>query len=170
VKIRLVDRQDLSALEWDGEYTHFRRLYREIYQSTALGKALMWVADLPGAGVIGQLFIQFDSSRKELADGNLRAYLYGFRIKPAYRGEGVGSRLLQTAESDLVRRRLLFATLNVGRHNLDARRFYERHGYRVVADEAGRWSFLDDQDQRHEVYEPAWRMEKRLGADKLIDG
>jgi len=162
IEIRQIRQGDLPALEWDGEFSHFRRLYREIYQSACMGKAVMWVADMVEVGVIGQVFVQLDSARKELADGRTRGYVYGFRVQAPYRSQGVGGRMLKTVEADLLRRRYSWVTLNVGRDNPDARRFYERHGYHVVAAEPGRWSYLDDDNQRHEVHEPAWRMEKPL--------
>ena len=164
VQCRYLVRDDLPALEWDGEYTHFRRLYREVYQSFSHGKAVMWVATLPVEGLIGQLFVQLHSTRLELADGKTRAYLYGFRVKSLYRGVGVGSNMLEQAEKDLLQRGFSLLSLNVGRNNPDARRFYEQHGYCAVGNEAGRWSYLDDQGQRREVIEPAWRMEKTLRA------
>lgn len=160
--VRQVTQSDLLALEWDGEYQHFRRLYRDIFQNARQGKAVLWVGDLENVGVIGQVFVQLDSARKELADGISRAYIYGFRVRSNYRRLGVGKCMLQTVEHDLCQRAFLHVTLNVGRENLDARRFYERYGFQVVAAEPGRWSFLDDHGNRHEVHEPAWRMEKRL--------
>lgn len=162
LEIRQLTREDLPALEWGGEYAHFRRLYREVYQSARVGRAVMWVADLAVKGVIGQLFVQLNSARIELADGVMRAYIYGFRVQPAYRSFGVGARLLQTAENDLSRRKYSWVTLNVARQNLDARRFYEGHGYHVVGPVPGRWSYLDEQGRRNYVHEPAWRMQKRL--------
>ena len=162
VTIRVLREPDLNALEWDGEYTHFRRLYRQIFQSTHKGRARMWVADLSGSGVIGQLFVHLDSTRKELADGTGRAYIFGFRVKPAYRGFGLGERMLDIIERDLLNRNYRWVTLNVGRQNQDARRFYERLGYRVVAKEPGRWSYLDDRGCRREVHEPSWRMQKQI--------
>jgi len=162
VEIRLLVRQDLPALEWDGEYTHFRRLYRDIYQGFCKGKALMWVADLHGVGIIGQVFVHLQSARRELADGVTRAYVYGFRVRSRYRDFGIGTRLLQTIENDLAMRRFSWITLNVARQNVDARRFYERYGFFIVAPEPGRWSYLDEQGRRREVNEPAWRMEKRI--------
>jgi ribosomal protein S18 acetylase RimI-like enzyme len=162
IEIRLLREADLLALEWGGEYRHFRRLYQDIYQGVLQGRALMWVVDLSGAGIIGQVFVQLNSGRKELADGETRAYLYGFRVQPTYRRFGVGGSLLRVVESNLLARGFRCATLNVGRNNRDARRFYERYGYVVVADEPGRWSYLDDQGRRREVHEPAWRMEKLL--------
>jgi ribosomal protein S18 acetylase RimI-like enzyme len=162
IHIRQMKEVDLPDLEWGGEYAHFRRLYNEIYQSSSLGKAVLWVAELQYQGVIGQLFVQLNSSRAELADGNARAYIYGFRIQPAYRGHGLGTRMLLRAEADLVERGFRWVTLNVGRDNPEARRLYERHGYHVVAEEPGRWSYLDDQGRRQEVHEPAWRMSKQI--------
>ena len=80
--IRKATDQDLIHLEWDGEYRHFRKLYQEIYESSKKGDAILWVVELNGSGIIGQVFIQLDSARKDLADGRARAYLYGFRIHP----------------------------------------------------------------------------------------
>lgn len=162
LKLRILRREDLPALEWDGEYTHFRRLYQDVYQSASRGSAVMWVAELPEAGIIGQLFVQLNSARRDLADGVRRAYLYGFRIKPQYRRFGAGSRLLQAAEEDLVRRKFTSLTLNVGKDNPAALRFYERHAYHVVGAEPGIWSYVDHMGMRREVNEPAWRMEKSL--------
>ena len=70
--------------------------------------------------------------------------------------------MLSYLENDLRRRNFRWVTLNVGRENPNAQRFYERYGYKVVGTEAGRWSYMDDNDQRHQVVEPAWRMEKPL--------
>lgn len=160
--IRHLDRDDLPDLEWDGVYRHFRRLYARAYHSARKGRAVLWVADLAGSGLIGQLFVQLVSSDRRLADGKRRAYLYSFRVRPEYRGAGVGSRLLKVAEGDLIRRGCRLVTLNVARDNPDAQRFYERHGYRVVAPEPGRWQYVDDRGRVRTVVEPAWRMEKVL--------
>ncbi len=162
VEFRLARQDDLPALEWNGEYRHFRRLYWDIYQSACQGKTLMWVVEMRQVGVIGQVFVQLNSNRKELADGETRAYLYGFRIQPAYQRLGIGGGVLQRVEDDLGTRGFSLATLNVGLKNLDAQRFYQQHGYRIVTHEPGRWSYLDDQGHRREVHEPAWRMEKGL--------
>jgi ribosomal protein S18 acetylase RimI-like enzyme len=162
VHIRKAIRQDLAALEWNGEYAHFRRLYQDIYQSAQRGEAILWVAELPGEDIVGQMFVQLSSLRPELADGRTQAYIYGFRVRPAYRGKGIGTFMLEMVEGDLVRRGFRKVVLNVNQDNADARRLYERNGYRVVAEEEGRWSYLDQYGRRRQVNEPAWRMEKAL--------
>jgi ribosomal protein S18 acetylase RimI-like enzyme len=162
VEIRIGREEDLPALEWQGELIQFRKLYRQVYQNACDGRASIWVAELERAGIIGQVFVQFSSSRKELADGEIRAYIYGFRVRPAYRGSGVGTQLLKQVEQDLQKRRFRWVTLNVSRQNLAAQRFYKRNGYQIVAAEAGRWSYVDHMGKRCEVDEPAWRMQKKL--------
>jgi ribosomal protein S18 acetylase RimI-like enzyme len=166
ILIRTTTQDDLLSLEWDGEYKHFRRLYTEIFQSAYHGKAVMWVAELPGTGIIGQLFVQLTSARQELADGVEKAYIYGFRIKPDFRGHGLGRRMMQVAENDLATRRFRRVTLNVARDNPQARRLYETLGYQVVGMDPGKWSYLDHLGIRREVHEPAWRMEKLI---QLLD-
>ena len=126
VSLRTVRQSDLLGLEWDGEYTHFRRMYRQVFTDSLKGRAVMWVAELPPVGLIGQVFIHLHSARIELANGVTRAYLYGFRVKPAYRDHGLGTTILRIVEDDLVKRRFSLVTLNVAKDNPDARRFYER--------------------------------------------
>lgn len=162
VQIRKATDSDLIHLEWDGEYRHFRKLYQEIFESSKKGDAILWVVEINRSGVIGQVFIQLNSGRKELADGITRAYLYGFRIHPHHRNQGIGSYVLKHVETDLYSRGFSTVCLNVGRENIDARRLYHRKGYKIVGMEAGEWSYPDDNGQRTYVHEPAWRMEKLL--------
>jgi ribosomal protein S18 acetylase RimI-like enzyme len=162
IAIRPVEKEDLPGLEWNGELIHFRRLFASVFRSMKKGKAIMWAAKLEDTDIIGQLFVQFNSSRVELADGSTRAYIYGFRIQPKYRGVGLGTRMMYVAEEDLLRRGFRCVTLNVAQENIDAMRLYERLGYRVVALEPGRWSYVDHRGRVQKVNEPSWRMEKQL--------
>lgn len=162
VVIRPLTRDDLPALEWEGEYQHFRRVFADAYEHYCKGLSCLWVADLPGRGIIGQVFIQLTCDRPELANGSSRAYLYSFRVRPAYRGFGLGTKIMQVVEDDLRQRQFSFITLNVARENNQAMRLYLRRGYRVVAPEKGAWSYLDDRGEVRHVEEPAWRMEKKL--------
>jgi len=172
VSIRLLKQQDLPSLEWDGEFIHFRRVYADAFERAKTGRSVLWVADLnpdianpaqfKSAGIIGQLFVQLTCDRPELADGVQKGYIYAFRVKPTYRGSGLGTRMLEFAEEDLKQRGFRTATLNVAQVNKDARRLYERLGYHVVASDPGRWSYPDEKGYWHFVEEPAWRMEKPI--------
>ena len=160
--IRHAAHKDLPALEWEGEFKHFRHVFAEAYRLKELGDVIMWVTELTDFGLIGQLFIQLYGPHQIQANVNKYAYIYGFRVRPIYRGIGIGSQMLEAAESDLVHRGFERIALNVARDNESARRLYERRGYRVIAPEPGIWSYLDDRGHRRFVNEPAWRMEKQL--------
>ncbi len=162
ITVRHLREEDLPALEWEGEYVHFRRMYADAYQRMKRGLTLMWVAELEGAGIIGQVFVQYICDRPELCNGIDRAYLYAFRVRAPYRSHGVGALILATVEDDLRRRGFRYVTLNVARDNPRARAFYERHGFHVVAPEPGRWQYINHLGRLVEVVEPAWRMEKSL--------
>jgi ribosomal protein S18 acetylase RimI-like enzyme len=163
ISIRKMQKEDLPALEWDGEYTRFRDVYLMEFERSQIGSSILWVADEPDAGVIGQLFVQLNAERQELANGFSRAYMYAFRIRLPYRGGGLGTRMMQVMEEDLLRRNFSWVTLNVGKTNYSARRLYSRLGFRVTAHEAGRWSYRDEKGILRHVDEPAWRMEKFIG-------
>lgn len=162
VVIRQMEESDLPALEWEGEYTHFRRMYAEAYARQQRGYSVLWLAELPGVGIIGQVFIQLICDRPELANGLYRAYLYSFRIKPPFRSAGLGGRMLAILEADLKQRHYDQLTLNVAKTNTRARKMYERHGFRVIAHEPGCWSYIDHEGTWQHVEEPAWRMEKTI--------
>jgi ribosomal protein S18 acetylase RimI-like enzyme len=160
--LRCAEEADLAALEWQGEYAYFRRLFFDTFQQSQLGFAKIWIAEITEHELIGQLMVSLKGSRLELADGITRAYVHGFRVQPAYRNRGIGRLMMQTIENDLKQNGFLIVTLNVAKTNTAARRFYERLDYSVVGSEAGHWSYQDQYGKRQEVYEPAWRMEKML--------
>lgn len=162
VCIRQAEKGDLTALEWNGEYIHFRRLYAETFMMVEQGAALIWIAEMNSQGLIGQCFVSLRRNRPELADGIVRAYIYGFRVKPKYRNRGIGTHIMLTIEEDLHERKFQQVTLNVGQDNQPARRFYERLGYVVVGSDPGYWSYIDDKGRRIDMHEPAWRMVKTL--------
>jgi len=162
VIIRLAGYEDLQAMEWEGEYTHFRKMYEEAFHRMQNGLTLIWLLDLPGTGIIGQALIQLQCGRPELADGIDRAYMYAFRVRPQYRSMGLGSMLLEYIENYLISRNFSHMTLNVAKDNPRAQKLYLKHGYRIVAHEPGNWSYQDEKGVVQYMHEPAWRMEKKL--------
>jgi ribosomal protein S18 acetylase RimI-like enzyme len=158
--IRCAGETDLKALEWGGEFAHFRRLFADTYQQSTIGLAKIWIAEINSNYLIGQLFVSLKGTRPELADGVSRAYVYGFRVRPAYRNRGVGGMMMHAIEDDLWQDGFRIVTLNVAQTNDAALRFYKRSGYRIVGSDPGRWSYLDQFGIKHDVHEQAWRMEK----------
>ena len=62
VAFRLATYSDLPKLEWYGQYTHFRALFRRTYQEQLQHRRLMLVADCNNFP-IGHIFIQLSSER-----------------------------------------------------------------------------------------------------------
>jgi ribosomal protein S18 acetylase RimI-like enzyme len=165
ILIRLLREEDLPALEWEGEYTHFRNLYRRTYEEMLEGVRLMMVAVQAATGeMVGQVFLQYSSGDPRFADGRTRGYIYALRVKPAYQNRGIGAHLIQQAEANLRHRGMRVATIGVAKANAAARRLYERLGYRVLGEDAGRWTYLDERGNLREVDEPSWLMERSLDA------
>lgn len=160
--IRPLLNTDLPALEWDGEYLHFRNVFADVYKKVEKGTVKAWVAVSQDGRMIGQVFLQLSSERRELADGWNRGYLYSLRVRPFRQNQGVGSRLMDVVEDDLRKIGFTRVTLNVARDNQGAIRLYSRLGYQIVAEEPGVWSYPDHEGVWRTVTEPSWRMEKRL--------
>src|SRR3989304_4343056 len=100
VVIRPVRAEDLPALEWDGVYTSYRQVFRETLDDAQRGQRVMLVAGAAGE-MVGQVFVQLSSAEQHFADGATRGYLYALRVRPVWRGQGVGARLIAAAGAAL---------------------------------------------------------------------
>lgn len=78
--------------------------------------------------VVGFVTFGVESGRYDL--DVTRGVVYNLFVREPHRGAGVGSRLLSAAESGLADAGVDVVSLEVMATNEDARRFYERHGYR----------------------------------------
>ena len=161
IVLRLAREDDLPKLEWYGQYRHFRLVYRRTYREQILGHRLMILAvcrDFP----IGQLFIQLRSKEGRVAEQGRKAYFYSLRVMDMFQNLGIGSRLLDEAEAVVGSLGYHSATIAAAKHNPDARRLYERRGFRVFAEDEGRWRYIDHKGMVRLVHEPCWLLEKSL--------
>ena len=161
IALRLATYSDLPKLEWYGQYTHFRALFRRTYQEQLQNRRLMLVADFNGFP-IGHIFIQLSSSEQNISDGKRRAYLYSLRVMEMFQEQGIGSRLILEAEMLVAERGFTSVTIAAAKDNPRARRLYERLGYRVFGDDEGKWSYVDHENRVRYVHEPCWVLEKRI--------
>ncbi|MFQ5921826.1 MAG: GNAT family N-acetyltransferase [Anaerolineales bacterium] len=161
VRIRFATAADLKALEWDGEYTHYGRLFKRAIDEARHGRRILLLAEIKEQ-VVGQIFVQLTTRATFSTKGASSGYLYAFRVKPQYRNRGVGSQLLHEAEANLAARGFRRAVISVAKRNLAARRLYERAGYAVFTEDSGEWSYIDHEGRLREVHEPAFVMEKWL--------
>lgn len=164
VKIRRLEQADLRKLEWYGQFKHYRRLFLRSYHGQLEGSRLMLVADMNDFP-IARLFIQFYSKNTRISDGKNRAYLYSFYVMDMFQQQGIGTRLIQAAETLLSQRAYRTATIAVAKENAGALRLYQRQGYRIFSEEEGRWRYHDHRGKLRHVHEPCWLLEKDLQSD-----
>ena len=157
--IREAVEADLPALEWGGEYERFRLVYRRAMKEAAKGHQVLLIADYQDL-IVGQIFILLNTVTADPRPQPYTGYLYSFRVKTDYRNQGIGSSLIENAETVLLERSFRRVLIGVAKDNQDARRLYQRHGYRIVADDPGEWSFIDHNRQVQHVVEPTFIMEK----------
>jgi ribosomal protein S18 acetylase RimI-like enzyme len=161
IHFRLAVEADLPNLEWYGQFTHFRSLFRKTFQEQKMGRRAMLIADCQGYP-IGHIFVQFARSQTAYTDDDERAYLYSLRVMEMFQGQGIGTRLIQMAEALIRDRRMAWVTIAVGKQNIGALRLYERLGYEIYADDPGRWSYRDHQGIVRHMNEPSWLLQKCL--------
>lgn len=101
------------------------RFFSENIQS---GNAEFWTIDHCGA-LIGELYVFKKLMDSDFADGHTKAYLCAFRIHRDYRGQGLGSRLMQTVLSHLRDCGFRTATIGVDETEEANIRLYRRHGF-----------------------------------------
>ena len=161
VLIRHATDADLLALEWDGEYTHYRRMYRHAMQDSKRGNRVLLVAELDGE-IIGQIFIYFRPSWSRHFPNEQAGYLHSFRVKPQFRKQGIGTSLVRHAESILIERAFQRSIISVAKDNQVAVRLYKSLGYSIFTEDPGQWSYVDDRGRIQHVEEPVHLLQKRL--------
>lgn len=123
VRVREVRERDLRALEWHGG-RDLRSFYLECWEKHRAGELLYLLAESRNFP-IGQVIIVWDGkpSHPDFPD------VQSLRVHPAFRGAGIGSRLLQIAENRALEHGHARLGLSVSIENPQARRLYERCGY-----------------------------------------
>jgi ribosomal protein S18 acetylase RimI-like enzyme len=75
-------------------------------------------------------FVMFGLEHGDYEQSVSRGVVHNLFVTPSYRGEGLGRRLLDAAEAALADAGADVVSLEMMAANEDARRFYERQGYR----------------------------------------
>lgn len=153
VVIRACRSEDLPKLEWFGAYAHFRELYRRTWYDHQAGRRLMLVADLHSFPV-GQVWLDVTPAEY--------AYLYALRVMEPLQGLGIGTRLIESAELLARSHSYRHMQLAVEKTNAQARRLYERLGFRAFSQRVDMWSYTDHHGQTHWVQEDVYGMRKTL--------
>lgn len=125
------------------------RIAERLFARQDRGESLYLTAWLGGAPV-GQGEVVFASPRE----------LRSLHVAAAHRGRGIGTALIRAAEQ--ASREAGELIVGVGLDNPDARRLYERLGYRVTGEISTTTYRYVDADGEHDVTETDERLVKRL--------
>lgn len=167
VRIRYLEEADLPALEWDGEYSRYRKNYLEIYRNKGKGLSFPFVAESAADGVIGQVFLTRRNANKAYSNEPY-FFLTSFRVKPAYRDRGIGSRLLEACERVTREQRIGAILLNCAASNPRGFEFYRKHGFELVREELTQWSYVNENGMVVSEQAPSWLMRKRFPIRRLF--
>ncbi len=160
--VRAARAADLPHLEWHGG-ADLRSFYQNLWHRHEHDEMALLVADLSGFP-IGQIVILWRGkvSHPHFPD------LQSLRVHPAFRGLGVGTRLIEAAEIFCAARGFDKVGLSVGLDNPHARRLYERLGYEsqeIIYDEE--WSYTDQKGHEIHVIERVLDLVKPLQSEPL---
>ena len=140
--VRAAQQHDLRALEWHGG-RDLRSFYQEVWEKHGAQELLYLVADFNDFPV-GQVLIVWSGkpSHPHFPD------VQSLRVHPAFRGLGIGSRLIEAAEQCARERGFEQLGLSVSVENPKARRLYERCGYALRGEPyLDEWSYCNAREE-----------------------
>lgn len=162
VNIRIMKEEDLPLIEWDGKYSRYRRIYREVFRNLQSGIAYPYVAETKENGLIGQVFLTEKLPNVNFSPDRRYLFLSSFRIKEAFRDKGLGALLLRICELTAKDKKIRDIFLNCAQKNILGLHFYETHGFTKVREDPGEWTFINENGNVITEVEPAWTMVKQI--------
>ena len=127
------------------------------YRHIMSGNAVFWTLEHDGE-LIGELYVFRDLDDKDFADGKDAAYLCAFRVKEGYRGQGLGSRLMEAALADLRESGFRRATVGVSADEPQNFRLYRLLGFCEKIKDCFDDPCAMDENMRPVHEEAAWRL------------
>ncbi len=125
------------------------------YRNICSGNAVFWTVDNDGE-LIGELYVFLNLEDKNFANGDNTAYLCAFRVKEEYRGQGLGSRLMNAALSELKETGFHTATIGVGSDKPLNIQLYHRFGFNTKVKDCHYDPCGMDENSQPEYEEEAW--------------
>lgn len=162
INIRKMKESDLPLIEWNGEYSRYRRMYREVYRNLLLGISIPFVAENTDGELVGQAFLTEKNPNDNYTSKSKYMFLSSFRVKAPYRDKGLGTLILKTCEETVMERDLNLIFLHCASKNTLAKQFYEKHGFAAVRNDPGIWTFINEAGNVVTEKEPSIVMVKKI--------
>ena len=134
---------------------------RFFYDNIKNGNAQFWTLNKNNQ-IIGELYAFKKLSDNEFADGTYTVYLCAFRIIKELRGQGFGTKLLETVLDNMKDMGLKIATIGVDETETNNIRLYKKMGFTEKVKD----SFVDpcnvDENQMPKTCDKFWLLRKNL--------
>ena len=156
VSIRPCQREDLAKLEWFGLFSRYRQLFADTFTRSEKGEIVMLVA-VVNEFPVGSVWVDMVRKREQST-----GVLYALRVLPPLQNLGIGTRLIAAVEDLLQKRGFKIVELGVEKNNPDAKRLYERSGYRLLRDNLEKWEIVTPDGQTVQEQADEWVMQKSL--------
>lgn len=98
------------------------------HNNISSGNTIFWTVEEDDE-LIGELYVFKDLSDKDFADGTSTAYLCAFRVREDYRGQGIGSKLLEHVLDDIKSKGFSKATIGVSPDEERNLKLYKSFGF-----------------------------------------
>jgi len=92
------------------------------------GSQEFWVIE-KGDDIVGEFHIYWDKTDKDEANGINRAYLSAFRVHPDYRGQGLGTKLMQRVIERIKEKGFNEVTIGAYHHEPKIQALYKKWGF-----------------------------------------
>lgn len=162
VNVRKMRESDLPLIEWDGEYTRYRKVYQEVYRNQQLGVTTALIAESPDDGIVAQIFLTKKNPNEVFSPNERYLFISSFRVKKPFRNRGLGTLLLKMAELFAKKEGLPLLILNCAQANQEGLAFYKNAGFEGYRIDDGKWRYIDHEGNVREECEPAFSMRKRV--------
>lgn len=161
MKIRKAAGYELLKL-WGYEDIHAASSTARFFcDNTERGNAEFWALDHGGA-LVGELYVFHDLEDKDFADGKRTAYLCAFRIRTAFRGRGLGTKLICRViehTKDLGYQRI---SIGVDAADVANIRLYKRRGFTIKGKECAEDPCDRDENMRPRPCPCFWLLYKEV--------
>ena len=154
-EIRPARTEDLPALEWMGLFSAHREIIQRAFRAQEHGDALLLLA-IAGTFPVAQVWIDFARRPEQRV-----ATIWAVRTFFPLQGRGIGRQMMLAAEEAIRARGIRRAQLEVERDNADAKRFYQRLGWRSAGRQSARFVSAGRADP-HSAAMDLWMLEKDL--------
>jgi GNAT superfamily N-acetyltransferase len=132
IKIRKGKIQDFKKLNHEWAWSpnnEWQQIAQKDYANgIQAGTQEFWVIE-KGDDILGEFHIYWNMKDKDKANGVNRAYLSAFRVHPDYRGQGLGTKLMQRVIERIKERGFNEVTIGAYHHEPAIQDLYKKWGF-----------------------------------------